>query len=380
MRAVVIVIACVLASCARETEPDELRFVDASLPDGSPWGLFDATPNPRRDAGPRPPSSALSWGEDELVQLFVGDAGYLVVRRDVVQRFDRDGVERARWDAPERVVTAAFDGAQLTVVDGTSVVALDADALVEQMRTPLARRCSSATMLSGARLVCRDRDEASTHGLTVYDVVSGVELGHAITSDQRSVLHLFAVPDDAAVIALPDVAWASWVQPRLYRVEDGVASEWGIADAHDSESAAPFLAIVRGAPARVVNERGHVFRFDTCAEGTAPCFERDGSLGTIGVRESVVAMDDLDHDAVLTLSQRQGSTGPRCVGGCALRRTDLATRAVLAEGTFEGPVGGVIAVRWDPRGGAAFVAGSTSCSDVACRGWSVTRVVMEDAR
>lgn len=368
-------IALSLAACTGNPRSDDLRFPDAGVPyDGSPWDRFDATatgPVRPTDAGPQPPASAIATGDDQLVAFFVDSSGYLVVRRDGVERLDHGGAVRAGWETPYRVTAAAFERSTLAIADEARVATLDPESLSERASSVLARPCSAAAMLAAGRVVCRNVDGEFDLSFSIYDLGGHGELGRSARFPRFYTSRVFAVPGEDAFVGIASEISST---PFVYRVQDGVASLAGRAFESETTSLVPFVTVVAADTPLLVNDRGYLFRFDGCVDRDRDCFERVGSIGTVGLRERVVAMDDLAQDSVVTLSEPTPAGQSFCASGCDVRRTDLATRRVMAEGRFDGPLAEIVAVRVAPDGSGAVVAGHSVCDGIRCWGWSVTPV------
>ncbi|MDQ3032272.1 MAG: hypothetical protein M3Y87_07645 [Myxococcota bacterium] len=354
-----------------------LRDAGSRVDGEPPWAAFDATAmGPPYDAGPQFPSGALLTGFGQLSGFYVAEAGYLLVLSHEVRLVDRDGTERARWESPYRITASAFDGELLGIADSARLTGLRAGDLAEVSRSTLHRNCWSAAMLGGHRLVCTGDRREFELVFSVYDLMSGGELGRSEPVPDAVGTRIAAVTGHDAFVTVGAGEFPSH-RFELFRVTS--EGPW-IVEHHalfdTGESGAQF-ALVGDPATHVVNDLGRLLRFDGCERFNLECFVRDGSIGTFGVRERVLAIDELTTDSVVALTAAHEPGGMQCALGCGVQRADVASRAVLADGVFDGPVRSVLAARYDRWTDSVAVAAHATCPSSSCEDWSISRVALE---
>lgn len=95
----------------------------------------------------------LSSGSQTLVDLFVSDAGVLLIFSDEVRLVSRDGKTIQSVKAPREVTAAAFDGKLLVVADKAKFTTYD-PSLMQLTSANLAVTCSSGVLMDNSRFVC----------------------------------------------------------------------------------------------------------------------------------------------------------------------------------------------------------------------------------
>lgn len=381
-RAAVVAIAIASIACAAEKMSDPLRFFDAEASGdaGSPWARFDARAiGPAVDAGPLPPVDALLSGEHQLLAFFVVEAGYVLVFPTYVELYDRDARQRARWDAAYVIRAAASDGSRIVIVDSAALTTLRGEDLGEVAFSVLTRACASVSMLEAGRVVCANVEPDYQVSYSVYAIDGRGELGRSDAVSSLHGLRVHAVPGREAFVS-------TTAENRGASLSENDLRYWSIgADQRPAPRARSTAEVAMrrdvlgwaSSPAsHAIQDRGLRLGLEGCESGATSCFELDGTIGVVGVHERLAGVDEIDRDALLGLVEiPRGTYGP-CTGGCRVVRVDPGARTVESEGWFDGPLDGLVAVRWDPWSRTAAIAGHATCRD-RCAIWSVTRVRME---
>ncbi len=377
MRSVALVVCAVLGLGCRDNGrlPIASYNLDAGRAPrdaGSRPDAPDASPPP--DGGLADPPDALVSGPEEMLDLFVVEAGILVVTRRSVALVDREGGELVRWESPRDITAAALDGDRLGIADRAMLTVI-ATATLEPLSTePLTFECESAAVVSEHRFLCRT--DSIEHEITVHDLRTGSEIFRTSADHERHLPH-----GAMRGVAGSDRFIAADGNFHLFRVSatgiDGLGSS------------APGLLLPRSAifapagspPALALSSRGVRLRLDGCPGPVPGCFGEDGVVAGIEPDHELVAIDTTATGEVLGVIDRVPLPGTRrvtyCEEGCEIVRFDAALRGTIADAGWSAVVRTIIALRDDPWGGGVVIGTSATCFDDAwCRGWSVTRVAM----
>lgn len=312
---------------------------------GEVCGCPELTPpsDPTLSAAP----GTLTDAPGTLVDVFVREAGVLLVLRGGVRMLARDGTLLFSWDSPRPISEAAADLERLVVADAAGFISLDASLMPSApVFTPTP--CGSLALLSCGRLAC----STGTAVLT-YDLTTTALLASSALRSER----LVRVPGVEGVIE------AGFSQTRFLRLDpDGTFVATGVQFLGGGSTA--FI----GRPAtHAVLPGGELLRLADCMfarplEVDAVCLGRDGTLGTTGPDErifSVATGIGASIDALVGPPFGRGCGGP-----CTLERIDVERRLVVSRRSLAGgPLRGAgVILRDDPWSGAVVLATPNGCN------------------
>jgi hypothetical protein len=337
---------------------------------GATCGCPEAVPPTSPTLSPRPAAATVTTGSGALVDVFVTEAGIVLVTGTEVRLVSRAGAMLQRWTAPREIISAAYDGTRIVAVDRAAATTLDLS-LTPGIETFVRGECVSSALVSCGRLVCGFRT-SSGPPLETYDILTGHALwpGDGFFSGTPRLLRVRGV--DALVTSGPP--WGGY-----YRVNtDGTLA--GAGGGLTSSPGVPWAFL--GSPAtHLVASDGALYRLDACiaapTSGATTCFARDGSVGTLRAGEQLLATETgADGDLYALVGAPGSFGGPVCSSGCRVQRIDLATRTVRSEHAFVvgGTSSSAIVLRHDAWGGRVVVAAPTGCATsypYTCSGWSV---------
>jgi hypothetical protein len=349
--------------------------------DAGPIGTrADAGPIGPTDGGPAPTTPAVVSGEGELLDVYVVDAGWILVLRDHVRLVARDGLELARWEAPREITTAAFDGTYVGVADRAALTALDAETLEEASSVLLTEECESAVVVGGHRFVCGPENDWDRVFYT-YDLETGTELARSAEHTYNGI-PMRRVPGRDAFVTV--TVGSSPSDFHLYSVTESGRAEFVNESPYHGDFAATDVYAFHGMPAtHLVTHEGLMLRSDECEPGfssEATCFYRDGMLGTLSGTSAYLGMDSGSDGFLYGLAGERPvfSDDVACEGGCEIQRVEVEARRVAARARFDAPFRGLVALRRDPFASGVVVATHATCEwDARCRGWSVRAVELE---
>jgi hypothetical protein len=327
------------------------------------WPPFDAgsiIDSILRDAGmdtgaPAPSDGRLLLaGQGQLIDIFArGTDVWVVVPNRVARISLDDGSELAHWDAPRPLLTAAFDGERLAVLDGAKATLLELNELKSQLSTNLVEPCMSAVLMAGGPLVCAPN--TFNGGVYVIDPVSGAQ-----QSSTRALRggKLVAIPGTRRLLAMDSMISTT---AQVFEI-DADAGALSVLDAGSQTSSAVAISApvaFDGTPARnLVTRQGVLVRTDSTCSTTSsePCLARTGTLGLLQAQEAFLAMDTVSDGLFGLLDPTNGSgfSSPRCSAQpCRLLNIDVTAREIRVEQAVRRPLRNVIALHVLPEQKAA---------------------------
>jgi hypothetical protein len=325
--------------------PDEPTPRDAGRPTGFDAGLIDSFfRDAGMDAGPAAVSDGrlLLAGEGKLIDVFTRDKDvWVVVPSRVVRISLDDGSELARWEAPRPLLTAAFDGERLAVLDGAKATLLERSELKVQVSANLVEPCATAVLMLDGPLICSPGFSSSA--LYVLDPVNGAALSSTRALQSAKLL---AIPGTRRLLAIDP---ASSFSSQVFELSaDGgvlVAPDGG--SASGSSSGVTWPAAFDAVPAQhLVTRQGVLLRMNgTCSPTSEPCFTRTGTLGLLSGQEAFLALETVGDSLFGLIDSSNSFSAPRCsTQPCRLLDIDVAAREVRVEQAVHRPLRSVVAM------------------------------------
>jgi hypothetical protein len=301
----------------------------------------------------------LSSGTQKLVDLFVTDAGILLIFTDEIRLVSRAGNTLQSLPSAREITAAAYESDTLVVVDKAKFTSYDA-ALETIVSADLATGCSSAVLIGGGRFVC-GQDVDWDRVYYTYDVKSG-DLVASSMQYTYDGLPMRRVPGQDMFVAV-EVA-SSPANLFLYQVgDDGAATLLGSSSFETSDPTNVYTFF--GDPATdVVAQDGAILAIPGDCTGTAfneGCFTQHGELGTLTGSQVFIGMDSDSAGQLYALVDLSPSFSAPCSSGCTVQQIDVASRSVTRQAVRSlGTIGSVVGVRYDAAADALVAGCSTA--------------------
>jgi hypothetical protein len=306
--------------------------------------------------GGPPTAGTIASGTSPLIDVFVAEAGVLLVTIDAVQLVDRSGAVLGEIAWPRQITSAAFDGTHLVIADAAKMTTLDA-ALANVAEGDLVQACASSVMSSGNRFVCGPENDWQRVFYT-YDVLTATALA---TSEEYTYngIPMRRVPgtDDFVTVSVG----TSPSDFFLYRVgADSAVTYINESPYHGDFPALQIFAFAGNPATHLVTHEGLMLEIygPACTFEAGPfdseCFVQDGAVGTLKESERFVGMDTDAAGNLYGFVVPEWSSGSEslCTTGCKAQRLDVATHTVVSEALYATDLGAVVAARHDPTSDA----------------------------
>lgn len=260
-----------------------------------------------------------SW--EPLVNAFPTLDGFLVVEAQAVKLVERSGYVRKWMWLPRPVVTAAFDGSLLAVVDTAMLILFDAH-LENRREHSLGAPCQQAVLVNDGRLVCGSMEGADRR-FRVYRTSDGLSLSESnVFSTEGIPMRL--VPGANAFVTINAVS-----PPDSYHLfsvsEDQTVQKLASKDEPDGVTASPVMAFWGNPATHLITHHGHLVRI--LGEGcTSGCFRVEAILHEVGTGIRFLAMDSDERGTLYGLQSTSFTMEDGCSWGCYLKRVDLRSR------------------------------------------------------
>jgi hypothetical protein len=302
-------------------------------------------------------------GTQSLIDLFVSDAGLLIVLSDEVRLMDRSGSTLQSVHSAREITAAAFDGSTLVVADKAKFTSYDLD-LTEIVSADLAVTCSSAILMDNGRFVCGQNVDWDRVYYT-YDAMKGTLLA---SSKQYTYdgIPMRRAPKTNQFVAV-EVA-SSPANLFLYELDTNDEVNFLGDGPFEISDASAVYAFVGNPADRVVIQDGTMLTIDAtkCTKNniTAGCFTQDGTLGTLTGAQRFIGMDnDLDGNIYAIVDPSPTYTDDRvCSSSCLVQQIDVATRTVTSQSLYSLPSAASVATVRHDATGKALVVGYTTGS------------------
>ena len=303
--------------------------------------------------GALPEGEKIASGDDVLIDVFVADAGIVVVSSRRVELVGRDGAVLQALVWPRDITAADLANDRVAIADEGKLTTLDLG-LGMLVSVDLVASCDSGSIVKEL-FVCGHPlgDHAGSESFDSYDLTTGLRVAHADTFG--AVGHRpRQVRDTGDIVSL--TARDARVGQR-YALST-VADDGGVS----LVGSAPGGALVGDAFALIGVSGDEVVSADgslhtVCAPGCElngnQCFPKSGSLPTLGVTEygpeTYVGLDSDGAGEIYGLvGLIPGEVGyTRCYFGCRAQRVDATTGLVKQEKVYQLDAGRVVAVRHD---------------------------------
>lgn len=305
------------------------------------------------------PGGKLIGGNEVLVDLYVVDAGILVVRADALLLIGRDGVVKKTVPAPRPITSASFDGTRLVAADA-AMITVYTPALDPLGTVLLTEACVSSVLVSGGVFVCGPVNDWDRIFYT-YDVVGMKAIARSSKAFTYHGRPMRRVPGtDYFVTVTTDLSPSDYY---LYKVAPAGADVTYVNESpyHGDFAATMTFAFDKVPAEHLLNLSGLMLRIfgDGCDSQhnsfTSGCFVKDGTLGILPAGGSYLAMtNDAAGRLFTVVGSGSGYPSALCPGGCTLQLIDVAARVVVSQRRHQMAARGFIALRPD-----------TSCKMVA---------------
>jgi hypothetical protein len=324
--------------------------------------------------------STLASGTSPLVDVFVADAGIVIVERDAVKLVDRGGQVLQETSWPRDIGAAAFDGEHLVIADAAKLTTLDL-AFGEVASGNLQEACVSGVMVSGKRFVCGPENDWDRIYYT-YDALSAALLQQSAPYTYNGRPMRRVPGTDEFITVTDDLSPSDF---HLYTVSSsGVPSYINESPYHGDFGVNRVYAFDGSPPTHLVTHEGLMLRIHgaNCTPDYYStddgCFVKDGALGTLSTGEYFLGMDSDAGGQVYAIvgGDFYYSDESMCTDGCSVQHVDVASHTVTSEHAYTLDLGAVIATHHDPVSGAMVLgyrkAGAYYFEDDPYPGWSVS--------
>ena len=280
-------------------------------------------------------SRILADSPNRLIDLFVSNAGIIVVDASGVTLLGRDGSVLKNVPFSRQITAAAFDGTTLVVADAAELTLMSPTLDVGPTGF-LTVTCTAAVLVGGDHFVCGSSLGAEqvfyTYGIGVNPpvlIATSATYGYTGTPMAR-------VPGTSSYVTVdPNISPPSFY---LFEVADDTGQVTG-------EGASPFDAYAAnqifafdGTPAtHLIQTQGDILNLTGpgcigSQTSTYSCFMQSGVLGTLRSGEGYIGLGDdgAGHLAALvnpSILSFNPSASP-CANGCPVQIVDLASRTI----------------------------------------------------
>jgi hypothetical protein len=294
---------------------------------------------------------------DTLIEVFVVDAGVIVINTATVSLVGRNGIVIKAVPFARQITAAAFDGTTLVVADGAALTVMT-PALDVGPTALLITSCADAVLVAGKYFVCGP----NTDTFRVFDTfdVSVNPPVHVAASAQFTYngVPMTRVPGTNAFVTV-----TQFISPpsfSLYQVAPTTGVTTWIGSSPFAAYAATQVLAFDGTPAtHMVQQEGRILGIagSECQGGIYRCFTQTGVVGTLRTGETYVGLGDDGAGklvALVTSSTDPPSFGAPCASGCPLQLIDVPTRTALQQRTHTiADLRTVVRAAYDPKCGTA---------------------------
>ncbi|HWZ92538.1 MAG TPA: hypothetical protein VNW92_26915 [Polyangiaceae bacterium] len=316
----------------------------------------------------------LASGGQSLVDLFVSDAGLLLIFSDEVRLVSRAGKTLQSVSAPREVTAAAFDGNLLVVADKAKFTTYDPN-LKQLASANLAVTCSSGVLMDDQRFVCGQNVDWDRVYYT-YDALKGTLVASSKTYTYDGI-PMRRAPGTNQFVAV-EVA-SEPANLFLFETEaSGEVTFLGPGPFEISDSNAVYA--FSGNPAtQVIVDDGTILEIDPgkCTQSsiTTGCFNQSGALGTLSGAQRFIGLDQDLNGKVYALVDTSPTYDQICGSGCLVEQIDVASRVVSSQALYSlQSATRIVNVRHDATANALVVGystGSTFPSSSTASGYGV---------
>ncbi|MFO0590964.1 MAG: hypothetical protein U0441_25700 [Polyangiaceae bacterium] len=294
----------------------------------------------------------LSAGSSILIDVFVMDAGILLVFQDAVMLVDRAGNQMKTLSWPRDITSAAFDGARVVIADQAILTTLDLD-LQEVASANVVEVCASAVLVGGGRFVCGPENDWDRVFYT-HDATTGELIGTSVPYTYNGIPMRRVPGTDDFIAVTVDSSPSDF---HLYSVgADDVAVYVNESPYHGDFPITDIYAFDGSPPEHLITHTGLMLKIygPKCnpseSSFSTDCFLKDGALGTLSGNERFIGMDSDAAGKVygITSSANAAPWDSACAPSCGVQRADVATHVVESKTSYALDLGAVVAARHDP--------------------------------
>lgn len=307
--------------------------------------------------------TVVASGSQSLIDLFVTDAGLLLVFSDEVRLVSRAGATLQSVSAAREITAAAFDGTLLVAADKAKFTTYDVN-LKQLASANLAVTCSSGVLMDNNRFVCGQNVDWDRVFYT-YDALQGT----LIASSNMYIydgIPMKRVPGTSQFVAVE----TSSEPANLFLFDTGSSGEATFLGSGPFEISDPSAVYAfSGNPAtQLIVDDGTMLTIDVskCSQNSIDggCFSQNGALGTLTGSQRFIGMDSDLNGNVYALIDPSPSYDGVCMSSCLVEQIDVTTRTVTSQALYPmSSASGIVNVRNDPTG-KALVVGYATGNDV----------------
>jgi hypothetical protein len=315
-----------------------------------------------------------------LIDLFVVDAGIIVVDASSVALIGRDAKVIKAVPFARQITAAAFDGTTLVVADAAELTVMS-PALDVGPTAFLIDGCGSAVLVGGNYFVCGPNTDVSR----VYDTYD-VRMNPPTRIASSSPYTYDGVPMRPVPGTNHFVTVTLNISPPSFSLFQ-VAPDTGAVTFSGSSPFAAYAATqvmaFDGTPAtHMIQSQGDILGLtgSGCQSPTQSiygCFMQTGVLGTLRTGQSYLGLGDDGAGRIVAVVAQSMALSPyqaQCPSGCPVQLIDISSRTILQQQTY--PLSDLVAVvraAYDPVCGMAIL-GYTKVSSNATLGVGGYRV------
>jgi hypothetical protein len=284
-------------------------------------------------------TQTLIEGTATLIDVFVVDAGIIVVDSAGVYLIGRDAQVLKSVPFARALSAAAFDGTNLVVADAAEITVMTAGLDIGATAT-LTESCASAVLLGNHRFICGPSNDWDRVFYT-YDV--GVNPPKQIATSSKYTYNgipMRRVPGtDAFVTVTLDLDPPSFY---LFRVaaDTGQAALAG-GSPFDSYAANSVFAFDGSPATQMIQCSGDILGItgsgcNTSQAVSESCFSQSGVLGTLATDQSYIGLGEYGVGRLVAFVASFNNYDPfssPCADGCPVQLIDIASRSVLLQKT-----------------------------------------------
>ena len=277
-----------------------------------------------------------------LIDLFVVDAGIIVVDSAGVQLIGRDTQVLKSIPFTKQITTAAFDGTTLVVTDADELTVMTPE-LDLGSTASTTESCASAVMVSQNRFICGPSKDSKRVFYT-YNVGVNPPLQIATSSEYSyNGIPMRRVPGMDSFVTVENNNEPPGFSLFTVSSATGEASLGGSSPFDDYQLYTGQSVAFDGSPAtHMIQADGNMLSLtgsgcDGSELNSQSCFQSSGLLGVLSSEQSYVGLGDDGAGKLLALVMQIADFHlyqPPCANGCHIQVIDIASRSILQQETF----------------------------------------------
>jgi hypothetical protein len=293
-----------------------------------------------------------------LIDLFVVDAGVIVVDDSSVSLIGRDAKVIKAVPFARQITAAAFDGTRLVVADEAEITVLSPGLDVGQSAL-LTMSCGSAVLVGENHFVCGPANDWERVFYT-YDVgaIPPVGISTSVSSYTYDGIQMWRVSGTDTFVTVENYF-------SLFAVDATTGAVTLQSGSSFASSVVSSLFAFGGTPATtMIQGGGNILTIapadcNTAQTGTPTCFAQIGTLGTLRSGQGYVGLGDDGAGRIVAVVSQPANFNPfasPCVDGCPVQYIDVATRTILQQQTYKiADMSKIVRTLFDPVCGSAVV-------------------------